>query len=260
METIWLKQKGEMMKDVRVNSYAKNIDSSRPVERLARGFKSTLIYNASGVPLKASIRLKRLSVEDYYETPRIVMKDRDGKLVTMQLVDAVTGAEIGAGSVGAKYHRLLKNVEGRIVPSSEVRYFQILSDGSEMEISQFESNVGAGKELRVEAEISESEAERYLYESVYEINGEKDSDDEVLFSIAQSLVKNKRALIVVVVFRRSFKKSWGLIFADITGDSFNITMRVSRTKLEALHPMKVPREAFVAVEKPVATVVWEKKR
>ena len=252
---------------VRVRQYERDNEVTvPPIEtvpestRIVRGFKSTLIYVVKGIPLRANIRLKRLSVEDYYEVPRVIMKDRDGRSVISKLVDAMTGLEIGVGTTGTKFHRLLVNTEGRTVPASEIRYFQVLSDGSEMEISRFESNIGAGKDLRVEAEIEESEAERYLYESVYEINGEKDIDDEVLFSIAQNLIQDKKALVVTVVFRKGFKKSWGLIFADVFNSSFSMTMRVSRTKLEALHPMRVPSAKFVKVEKVLPQVVWERKR
>jgi len=246
---------------VRVKSHTRNIHTVSPTtERVRRGFKSTLVYSISGIPVRANIRLNRLSVENYYETPKIVMKDRDGRPVHIVTVDAATGKEIGVGiKTGPKYHRIYKNDKGRTVPSSELRYFQILPDGKEVEIARFESNIGAGKELKVEAVIPESEAERYLYESVYELNGDKDADDEVLFSIAKDMVKKKKVLVTTVVFRKGFKKSWGLISAEIGDNNFTMIMRVSRTKLQAISPMPIPTKKYVKVEKELPTVVWVKK-
>ena len=251
------------MAAVRVKEHERTISGGAPVTipavKVRRGFKSTLVYSIKGIPVRANIRLKRLSVEDFFETPRVVMKDKNGRFVRNVMVDAITGEEIGASSTGAKFRRVLMNDLNEVIPSTEVRYFQVLSGGGEMEIKKFESNIGLSKQLQVEAEIPEVEAERYLYESVYELVGETASDDEVLFTIAKSLTHENKALIVTVVFRKGFKKSWGIIFAEIGADTFIMNMRVSRTKLQAISPMKIPTETFVKIKKELPTLVWVRK-
>ena len=212
------------------------------------GYKSVFTYKIGDVPIKANIRFKNLSSEDVLPIPKIIMRDSKGLEVIYTRVDQ-------SGKPLEKTNYVFMNSKGEIVPRNAIKYYSIDDKGKEKSVNKFESNVGGNKTIPTIKMISRDEGEKFLVEKVYEMVGETEEDDKLLFRVSQDLIKNDELAVVPIVLTKSFKKYFGLVTPVRIGkDKFSMLVRLGRTKIIPQQPMTIKLKETVKKELPTLKV------
>ena len=146
-----------------------------------------------------------------------------------------------------QYHWGWVDEQNKEYPKIQVKHYQVMPDGNEVEVSEFKRT----KELKVVKLIPLSDLETFLTESEYEVWAENIAG---LYRFAEHLAKTDQMAVTKMSFG-GFKESYGLIYPIRKDGKFVLVMALTYQKKEFLHLMPITNGSEVTPEtKPKATV------
>jgi hypothetical protein len=143
------------------------------------------------------------------------------------------------------------DAEGREYPEAEVRHYQLLPDGREVEVQPFPRT----KVLEVKKLLPATSLSEFLVEGLYEVWSDAPGQ---LLEFAEYLQRKDAMAVSKLSFGRGFKESYALIYPIFQDGRFILVMALTQKRVEYRHWMPVeaqeakPREAV-----PVAQSVLE---
>jgi len=156
------------------------------------GFRAKLNFDHGGIAVTTDVRYMRMTDKDIAEKLKIVIRSPTGGLVEHRKI--------------GEYHFAYIEVDtGKEIPASQVRYFQVMPDGSETEVTPFEKT----KELTIHKLLDREQLENYLPDSFYEVWGPMPSQ---LWKIAEYLENNDKVGVCRFVASKGFKDYYGIIY------------------------------------------------
>jgi len=190
-----------------------------PKVRKFGGFKAKLVVAIHGINVGVDVRYARITSREADEQLQIVARSAvTGKLCFREKVVNING-------------ELLKPLptrfvwideDGNLVAKEDVKYFQVLEDGTEVEVMPFKRT----KRLEAVKLIPMSRVDEFLQEKIYEMWAE---DSKVLFGLADELRKRDMAVVVRLSFG-GFIEYYGLVYPIFKDGKFVMVMVLTRMK------------------------------
>ena len=129
-----------------------------------------------------------------------------------------------------------QDAQGNEYPESEVKHYQILPDGREVEVKPFERT----KTLKILKLIPATSLSEFLVESQYEVWA--DGNTPALLGFAEYLSKKDAMAVCKFSFGRGFKQYYGLIYPLFKDGKFLLIMALTQQRVEYRHWMPIAAE------------------
>lgn len=202
------------------------------------GYKAQLSYTSPELSIDTSIRWARLTDKAVKEKINVVMKSPEGKVVRRTYVDEETG--------GYRKSKLVYlDTDDKQISSSDVKYYQTLPDGSEVQVQPFEQT----KDFKVQKLMSAVETEHFLPTDHYELWGE---NKQALLQFAEHLRdEDKVAVVEFTPKTGTFDRYLGIIRPVFIpqANAFSLEMFTTRSKKSFEHAMDVETKAPETTQK-----------
>jgi len=194
-------------------------------KRQFAGFKMTISINADGFVAKIPVRYAKLESTVIKEKLRIVHRAADGREVHSRKICKNCGKAQGEAWAYV-------DDQGNVHPDDQVHHFQILDDGSEIEVAPLERTT----ELEVVKTPPSIILDDLLIESEYEVWSE---DPAALWALAEWLHKNDRVAVGKHTFGRTFYENYAILYPIIRDGQFVMVMALAKMRKEFKHWMPV---------------------
>jgi hypothetical protein len=187
-----------------------------------KGFKATLKVSLEGLEVEVPIRYAKLGSEPLV---KIVRRSPSGRLVQGKWIGEKKYFEVDENGK-------LTDVE---VPEDKIKYFQVLEDGTEVEVEKTERT----KTIESLDFIPIEQIYDYAPESVYEIWAEDQKNIPTLYKIAQRLLKDRLAILTTFTFG-GMTGYTAIIYPIVKPEGFVLEMMLSQAVKEYQNLMPIP--------------------
>jgi hypothetical protein len=210
-----------------------------------KGYHNILTYSDKTMKITANVVLYRLTSENVVPGPKVdtssfeeptsgtifARQRSTGKRVKYSVMDKTSGNLLEKG-----YARVWINVDGDIVDSHDIEYYQMTTTG-EKKIRQYPATLGADRVMKPKDTIPASEVNQYLIETIYEINGKDPEDDKTLYELGKYMDEKNFAVIYPFVIREGWKRYWAIVVPNFNPKKkkFNLLAYIIRAKVEYQH-------------------------
>lgn len=178
--------------------------------------------------IEVDVKYKKLSVEQVVAKPEIVRRTPEGKPV--HSVRVANGKPIET----FKWRNL--DEDGHQVKRSDIRYFQVIEDGSEKPVSPYDRTT----EIKIVKEANMATVSEFLIEGYYELYHVKDEQINVLYQEAERYMKEDLVGIALFSWGNGFKQYYALVYPVVRDGKFVWIMKLTQTKLVYQHLMDMP--------------------
>jgi len=213
-------------------------------ERAFAGWKARLNYQAEGIAVQTDIRYQKIEANDIATIVRRgpfggLVHGKYGERHFWETIPAENATEV-ATSLGLK----ILDATGFVheIKESEQQYFQVLPDGSERAVDEFERT----KEIVAEKLVDRVQLEQFLIEAYYEIWAESPG---ALLDVAEHLAEKDQMIVTTFTFG-GWKIQRGLIYPVFQDNRFVLIMALTTSRRQYRHLMPMERGAQRSLQAP----------
>ncbi|MEM3793300.1 MAG: hypothetical protein QXS76_00175 [Candidatus Bathyarchaeia archaeon] len=211
-------------------------------KRAFHGFKLRLRVELPELAIDVPVRYAKLDSKSIIaEKLRIIHRAPNGEEVSLRQICE------NCGHGGTKWAYV--DGDGNAYPEDQIRHYQILDDGEEIEVEPFQRTM----EMKAIKTVPATALDEFLIEAEYEIWAEE-ANVGALWKLAEFLSKNDAILVAKHTFGRTFYENYAFIYPIIREGQFIFIMALTKMRKEFKRWMPVNGEVREAVRraKPIS--------
>ena len=200
------------------------------------GFKATLEFTGEELSVTVPVRFEKVTAKQVQEKLKIVHRH-------------VSGVEVF--NKPSPYKWGWYDAEGNEYPENEIKHYQILPDGREIEVKPFERT----KTLKIFKLLPATSLSEFLVESQYEVWAEAETNIPALLKFAEYLSRKDAMAVCKFSFGRGFKEYYGFLYPIFREGKFLLIMALTMQRIQYEHWMPMDAETASSIQETAQTPV-----